>query len=54
MFRESLNSVSQNEQMDIQIRYWSDEDCKAHTKYYDSKFFERATSDTICDALLQT
>ena len=54
MFHESLNLVSQNEQMDIQIRYWSDEDCKAHTKYYDSKFFERATSDTICDALLQT
>ena len=54
MFDESLNSVSQNEQMDIQIRYWSDEDCKAHTKYYDSKFFERASSDTICDALLQT
>ena len=37
MFDESLNSVLQNEQMDIQIRYWSDEDCKVQTKYYDSK-----------------
>ena len=54
MFNESLNSVLQNEQMDIQIRYWSDEDCKVQTKYYDSKFLKRTKSDTICDALLQT
>ena len=54
MFAESLNSVLQNEQMDIQTRYWSDEDCKVQTKYYDSKFLKRANSDTICDALLQT
>ena len=40
--------------MDIQIRYWSDEDCKVQTKYYDSKFLKRANSDTIFDALLQT
>ena len=53
MFDESLNSVLQNEQMDIQNRYWSDEDCKVQTKY-DSKFLKRANSDTICDALLQT
>ena len=38
MFNESLNSVLQSEQMDIQIRYWSDEDCKVQTKYYDSNF----------------
>ena len=54
MFAESLNSVLQNEQMDVQTRYWSDEDCKVQTKYYDSKFWKRANSDTICDALLQT
>ena len=53
MFDESLNSVLQNEQMDIQIRYWSDEDCKVQTKY-DSKFLKRANSDTICDALSKT
>ena len=49
MFDESLNSVLQNEQMDIQIKYWLDEDCKEETKY-DSKFLKRA----ICDAVLQT
>ena len=54
MFNESLNSVLQSEQMDIQIRYWSDEDCKVQTKYYDSKFLKRANTDTIYDALLQT
>ena len=51
---ESVNSVLQNKQMDMQIRYWSDEDCKAQTKYYDSKFLKGADSDTSCDALLQT
>ena len=54
MFDENLNSALQNEQMDIQIRHWSDEDCKVQTKYYESRFLKRATSDTICDALLQT
>ena len=53
MFDEILNSVLQNEQMDMQIRYWSDEDCKVQTKYYDSKFLKIANSDTICCALLQ-
>ena len=51
---ESVNSVLQNKQMDMQIRYWSDEDCKAQTKYYGSKFLKGADSDTSCDALLQT
>ena len=54
MFDESVNSVLQNEQMDIQIRYWSNEACKVQTKYYDSKFLKRVNSDTICDALIQT
>ena len=45
-----MNLVLQN----IQIRYWSDEDCKLQTKYYDPKFLKRANSDAICDALLQT
>ena len=54
MLDKSLNSVLQNEQMDIHIRYWSDEDSKIQTKYYDPKFLKRANSDTICDALLQT
>ena len=53
-FDESLNSVLQNEQMDIQIKYWSDEDCNIQTRYYDSKFLKRANFDTFCDALLQT
>ena len=54
MFDESLNSVLQNEQLDMQIRYWSDEDCKVQTKYYASKVLKRANPDTICDALLKT
>ena len=54
MFDESLNWVLQNEQIDIKIRCWSDENCKVQTKYYDSNFLERANSDTICDAILQT
>ena len=54
MLDKSLNSVLQNEQMDIHIRYWSDEDSKIQTKYYDPNFLKGANSDTICDALLQT
>ena len=53
MFNENLNSVLGNEQMDIQIRYWSDEDCKLQTKH-DSKVLKRANSDTIYDTLSQT
>ena len=48
MFDKSLNSVLQIEQMDIEIRCWSDEDCKVQTEYYDSKCLERTNSDTIC------
>ena len=33
MFDESLNSVLRNEQMNVQIRYSLDEDCKVQTKY---------------------
>ena len=51
MFDENLNSALQNEQMDIQIRHWSDEGHKVQTKYYESRFLKRATSDTICDAV---
>ena len=53
MFDECLNSVLQNEQMDMQFRYCSDEDCKVQAKYYDPKFLKRVNSETICDALLQ-
>ena len=37
--------------MNIQIRYWLDEDRKLQTKY-DWKFLKRANSDKICDTPL--
>ena len=42
MLNKSLNSVMQNKQMDIQIRYWLDEDCKVQKKH-GLKFLKRAT-----------
>ena len=54
MFDESLNSYLQNEQMDLQMRFWSEELCKVETKYFESKFLNRANSETICEALVET
>ena len=36
-FNESLNRISQDEQMDTYVRYWNDEKVLAKTKYLDTQ-----------------
>ena len=40
-YDESLNRIVQNEQIDIQIRYWNESLDVVETRYFDSKFLER-------------
>ena len=50
-FDESLNHVTQNDQMDIITRFWNSVDNRVETRYYDSKFFHRPNADTLFNNL---
>ena len=39
-YDESLNRIVQDEQMDIQIRYWNESLGVVETRYFDSKFLK--------------
>ena len=51
-YDESLNTLLQKEQMDVQIRYWSEEKVCSETRYFTSKFFYRPNADTIMNQIL--
>ena len=42
---ESLNRIVQDEQMDIQIRYWNESFGVVETCYFDSKFLKRPNAE---------
>jgi hypothetical protein len=46
-FDESLNKVSQKTQMDVNIRFWSDDCDTVCTRYYTSSFLNRTTANDI-------
>ena len=50
-FDESLNFVLEKQQMDIHIRFWSDETKKIETRYWDSQFQYRGNADQLVDSL---
>ena len=50
-FDESLNSILQEEQMDILIRFWDDAKCEAVTRYWDSQFMHNPNADNLVGAL---
>ena len=50
-FEESLNSVVQKCQMDINIRYWDNKEEKVKTRYLDSQFLERPNADNLLQSL---
>ena len=52
-FDESLNIVMQENQMDIQIRFWSEKQNKAITRYWGSQFQLRSDADTLTDSLMK-
>ena len=52
-YDESLNNKSQEEQMDISIRFWDDIAGEAVTRYFNSRFFKRPNADNILEELLK-
>jgi hypothetical protein len=50
LFDESLNKVTKTKQMDIHVRYWSDNEI--HTRYYGSVFLGHATANDMLDNFL--
>ena len=50
-FDESLNSVIQKCQMDVNIRYWNDSTNKVETRYFDSKFLERPNAEHLFNCI---
>lgn len=47
LFDESLNDELQKKQLDVHIRYWSDECCKVESRYYSSLFIGHGTANDI-------
>ena len=47
LFDESLNSKMQEQQMDIQIRFWDTQNHCVKTQYYDSQFLYRPNADNL-------
>ena len=54
-FEESMNSVLQNCQMDVVIRYWDESNNVTQTRCLDSKFSNRPNAEellsSICESL---
>lgn len=51
-FDESLNKVSQNQQMDLVVRFWSREKNEVATRYFTSAFLTKATALDLLSAFL--
>ena len=52
-FDESLNVVLQQNQMDIQVRYWSENLDKAITRYWGSQVQLSSDTGTLSSSLLE-
>ena len=50
-FDESLNSVMQKCQMDVNIRYQDSTERKVKTRYFDLQFLERTNVDSLLDSV---
>ena len=51
LFDESLNEVFQEEQMDVQIRFWDEETSSVTTRYFDSQFLSRPNALNLVNAI---
>ena len=47
LFNDSLNSKMQEQQMDIQIRFWDNQNHCVKTRYYNSQFLYRLNADNL-------
>ena len=50
-FDESLNRVVQDDQMDIQIRFWNESENVVSTRYLDSRFIKRPNAENLVTEL---
>ena len=50
-FDESLNKVLQEEQMDVQVRYWNEAAKEVNTRFFDSQFLKRPNAKNLFDCL---
>jgi hypothetical protein len=50
-YDESMNRIAQEEQMDIQIRYWNETKGVVDTRYFDSKFLKRPNAENLTGEL---
>ena len=51
LFDETLNKIAQAEQLDVYIRYWSEECNSVKTRYFDSQFLLCPNADNIAKAI---
>ena len=49
-FDESLNKISQKQQMDLNIRYWCTKESMVKTRYLNSVFLERSSAKDLLEA----
>ena len=47
LYDESINKVLQNEQIDLQARYWDYNERQVLTRYYDSKFLNHPNATNL-------
>lgn len=50
-FDESLNKISQQQQMDLHIRFWNEDEHNVSTRYYTSVFLGKTTAADLLEGL---
>ena len=53
-FDESLNKVLQEEQMDVQFRYWKEASKQVNARFFDCQYLERPTAKSLFDCLMSS
>ena len=53
-FDESLNKVLQEEQIDVQFRYWNEAAKQVNTRFFDSQFLKRPNAKNLFDWLMSS
>ena len=51
-FDESMNKVLQEEQMDVQIRYWNDTAKLVDTRFFNSQFLRHPNAKNLINCLI--
>ena len=54
LFDKSLNHHLQEDQMDVQIRFWDDQSGEVETRYLKSRFFKRPDAENILEERLKS